>query len=89
MSAEAAPLERAEAGAGAMTARERVLTIWAEWAPSYRKGRLEIGRMVILSRSEVHQLADRNLELGMRLERERPGTLRRWTEDRPRHLHSV
>lgn len=84
-----------------MTPREWLRAKWAEWAPSYRAGRLDVGRFVIVSRKELSRWSWEHHAIGATMQREDPAHAARiapLAEHEPRraepvavvrHLHSV
>ncbi|RYC14557.1 hypothetical protein [Nocardioides zhouii] len=55
-----------------MTRREWIAATWAEWAPSYRSGRLDIGQFVIVSRKELSRWSWEHHASGANMQREDP-----------------
>lgn len=84
-----------------MTRQEWLAGVWAEWAPSYRAGRLDVGRFVIMSRKELSLWAQEHHSIGAHMQREDPAAAARLAAlvEREsqradsvavvRHLHSV
>ena len=72
---------------------------WRAWAqvPSYAGGRLEVGPLIIMTRSELQALAWRHMKAGAEIEQEKPGVVVRAARSIDpkdqgvlvRHLHSV
>ena len=58
-----------------MSIPERARALWAEWAPDYREGRLDVGRVVIVftTRKRLQRQAWEHLRMGAEMESERPG----------------
>lgn len=57
--------------------RDRVREVWAEWAPDYRAGRLDVGRVVIVftTRKRLQRQCWEHMLMGAWMECERPGSV--------------
>ncbi len=60
-----------------MTRREWVAAVWAEWAPSYRAGRIDVGPLVITvtTRKQIQRDTWEHMLIGVTTEKKRPGVV--------------
>jgi hypothetical protein len=55
-----------------MKASEWAAVTWAQWCPTYSRGRFEIGPVVLMSRRELRRTARLHREMGRDEERRDP-----------------
>lgn len=60
-----------------MTKREWLRATWAEWAPDYRAGRLDLGRVVIIvtTRRRLQRQTWHHMQMGIEVESHSPGAV--------------
>lgn len=71
-----------------MTAREWLIATWAEWAPTLRPGRLEVGPLILITRGSLADVAREQHDIGVLAERREPGQ-RLWSRPETEQLAEV